>query len=115
MTELIGPVPKEWTTPLIVLTVVYFLVASITTFDIRLIQAKRDGTLPPEEPDLPEWVGLFNFVLWGIWITLLIMDWKYAFAVFVVKFVLKVLPVLETIGNVLLVPIKWWRQRKTDL
>ncbi len=33
-----------WTPSLIGLTVAYFIVASITTFDIRMIQAKRDGS-----------------------------------------------------------------------
>ncbi len=47
----------EWSPLIVVLTIVYFLVASVTTFDIRLTQAKRAGTLTPDEPTLPAWVG----------------------------------------------------------
>jgi hypothetical protein len=92
---------------LVVLTVAYLLVASVTTFDIRLIQAKRTGAVPPDEPLLPSWVGLFHWVQWGLFLALLLLDWKYALAVFGIKFVLKLLPVLETIGNLLLAPLRW--------
>ena len=40
----------EWTPLIIGLTVAYFIVASITTFEIRVTQAKREGTYPPGEP-----------------------------------------------------------------
>jgi len=84
------------------LTVVYFLTASITTFDKRLIQAKRRGDLPPDHPDLPSWVvGVY----WLQWLTLLILfiiNWKYALYLFGIKFVLSVLPILEIIGNFLM-------------
>lgn len=96
----------EWTPLIIGLTVAYFLVASVTTLDIRLIQGKRDGTLPPDEPMLPAWTAVFTWAQWGIFLTLLYLNWKYALALFVIKFVLKVWPVLETIGNVLMAPFK---------
>jgi hypothetical protein len=96
----------QWTPLIIGLTVAYFLVASITTFDIRLIQAKRDGILPPGEPMLPTWVGVFAWMQWAIFLVLLYLNWKYALVLFAIKFVLKVLPVLETIGNVLMSPFK---------
>ena len=96
----------EWTSLLIILTVLYFFVASITTFDIRMTQAKWQGTLPSDELTLPVWVGVFHWVEWAIFIVLLYLNWKYAFVLFAVKFVLKVLPVLETIGNILMSPFK---------
>lgn len=43
----------KWTPLIIGLTLAYFFVASISTFDLRLTQARRDGTLPPDEPTLP--------------------------------------------------------------
>jgi hypothetical protein len=93
--------------PLIIgLTVAYFLVASIGTFDLRLTQAKRDGTLPPDEPDRPGWVVIFDWLMWGIWLALLYLNWKYALVLFGIKFVLKLLTVLETIGNILMAPFK---------
>jgi hypothetical protein len=95
-----------WTPLIIVLTIAYFIVASVTTFDIRLIQAKRDGLLPPDEPMLPGWVGIFAWMQWIIFAVFLYLNWKYALFLFVVKFVLKVLPVLEIVGNILMSPFK---------
>jgi hypothetical protein len=92
----------QWSPLLIGLTIAYFLAASITTFDIRLIQTRRDGSLPPDEPMLPAWTGIFGYLMWVIFVVLLYLNWKYALLLFVIKFLLKVLPVLETIGNVLM-------------
>jgi hypothetical protein len=96
----------EWTPLIVGLTIAYFLVASVTTFDLRLTQAKRQGTLPPDEASLPEWVGLFAWMQWAIFLALLYLNWKYALVLFAVKFVLKVLPVLEIVGNILMSPFK---------
>jgi len=91
-----------FTSPLyLILTVAYFLVASITTLDIRLMQAKSRGE---DFGELPPWVGIFPFMQWGLFIALAILNWKIAIGLFVLKFVLKVLPVLELIGNVLMAP-----------
>ncbi len=96
----------------IVLTVAYFLVASVTTLDIRLIQARKQGILPADEPMLPSWVGIFGWLQWAIFIWLLYLNWKYAVILFVLKFILKVIPVLETIGNIIMAPFK---PRPSDL
>src|SRR5436853_7679495 len=96
----------QWTALIIALTVAYFLVASITTFDIRMTQAQRQGTLPSDEPMLPSWVGVFVWAQWAIFLLLLYLNWKYALILFALKFVLKVLPVLEVIGNILMSPFK---------
>lgn len=85
-----------------ILTIAFVITSSITTFDKRLIQARRDGTLPSDEPLLPSWVGLIGWIHWGLALALLIINWKYAIIVFIVMFVLAVLPVLETIGNILM-------------
>lgn len=83
------------------LTILYFLVESIVTFDVRLIQAKRQGE---DFGLLPPWTGIFIYIGWGLFIALLVLSWKLALIIFAVKFVLKVLPVLETIGNILMSP-----------
>ncbi len=94
-----------FTSPLyITLTIVYFLVSSIVVFDIRLIQAKKFGGV--DYRSLPLWVGFFYYIQWALFITLAILNWKYALIIFVIKFILKVLPVLETIGNILMSPFK---------
>ena len=96
----------EWIPLLIALTIVYLLVASITTFDIRMTQGRRSGSLAPDELPLPEWLKWFAWAQWIIFAVLLYLNWKYAIALFVVKFILKLLPVLETIGGVLLFPFR---------
>ena len=96
----------EWSPLIIGLTVAYFLVASVTTFDIRLTQAKRGGVLPPDEPTLPPWVAGLYWAQCGLFLALLYLNWKYAIVLFVLRFVLKVLPVLEFVGNVLMAPFK---------
>ena len=89
---------------LIILTVIYAIAAAITTFDTRLIQAKRQNYLPADTPDTPTWTGLFGFVLWGLWVAIFLLNWWYALLLFVIKFILKLFPVLETIGAILLTP-----------
>ena len=96
----------------IILTIAFVITSSITTFDKRLIQARRDGTLPTDESLLPSWVGLIGWIHWGLALALLIINWKYAIIVFIVMFVLAVLPVLETIGNILMSSFKQRTQSK---
>jgi len=91
---------------IVILTIIYFIAESIVTFDTRLIQAKRSGNLGPDDPMLPSWVAIFIYIGWGIFIALLFLNWKYAIAIFIIKYILKVLPVLETIGNILMAPFK---------
>ena len=88
------------------ITGLLFLSESTTTFDIRIIQAKRRGDLPPDHPDLPGWVAILHWFDWIFKATLLVLNWRYAIGVIVVMFILKVLPVLETIGNILMAPFK---------
>jgi len=90
----------------IVLTIFYAITSAITTFDIRMTQAKRDGSLPPDEPTLPKWVALIFWVDWVLLLALILLNWKYTILVFVIRFILKVLPVLEITGNVLMSPFK---------
>lgn len=90
----------------IILTIVFIITSSIVTLDKRLIQAKRNGTLPPDEPILPLWVGLIVWIHWGLALALLLINWKYAIIVFIAMFLLAVLPVLEIIGNMLMSPFK---------
>jgi len=95
----------SFTSPLYLsLTIFYFLVASIVTFDIRLTQAKIYQKI--DYGTLPVWTVIFYPLQWALFIVLFILNWKLALMLFVVKFVLKVLPVLEIIGNILMAPFK---------
>ena len=96
----------------LITSIVLLIVQSITIFDIRILQAKRTGTLPPDHPELPKWTRSFHMIEWVLRIILLILNWKFALAYFVLLFILKVVPVLETIGNILMVPFKPRDSRK---
>ncbi len=91
---------------IITLTVLYFLTSSITTFDIRMTQGKCDGTIPSNEQMPPRWVALIYWIDWLLIIAIFLLNWKYAVLVFIVKFILQVLPVLEIAGNILMSPFK---------
>lgn len=93
-------------TTVILLTIAYGIFASITTFDIRIIQAKKNGILSPEEPMLPKWVSLIYWLEWIVFFIIIFLNWKFGIIIFVSKFILKVLPVLETIGNIIMSPFK---------
>lgn len=91
---------------LIIITAIFIITSSITTFDKRLIQAKRVGNVPSNEPILPSWVALVYWVHYGIIVTMFILNWKFALGVVVIGFILEVLPVWEIIGNILMSPFK---------
>lgn len=88
------------------LTIVFAITSSITTFDKRMIQAKKNGVLPANEPMLPAWVGVISWLHWIVMLTMLILNWKYAVSVFIIGFILAVLPVWETLGNILMRPFR---------
>ena len=93
-------------TTLIILIIAFVITSSITTFDKRLTQAKRIGDLPPDEPSLPSWVALVYWIHIGLIIAMLVINWRYALIILVIGFILEVLPVWETIGNILMSPFK---------
>ena len=96
----------QWTPLIIGLTITYFIVASITTLDLRMTKAKQKGVVSPSQPLLPGWVAVFHWMQLAIFLALLYLNWKYALVLIVVKFLLKALTVLEAIGNILMWPFK---------
>lgn len=90
---------------LIILTIVYAICAAITTFDTRIIQAKKGGYLAENEAHVPVWTGFFGIIMWLTWVAIFLLNWWYALALFVIKFILKVVPVLENVGAVILLPV----------
>jgi hypothetical protein len=89
-----------YSTTYITLIVIYFFLSCITTFDTRLIQAMKAGILPADEPMLPPIAGLLVWIEWEVLLVMLILNVKAAAIVYGIRFVLKVLPVLETLGNI---------------
>ncbi|WFC40548.1 hypothetical protein [Pseudoxanthomonas sp. SE1] len=91
---------------LIGFAIALFVSSSITTLDKRIVQAKKSGVLPPDHQNLPTWFGALHILDWILLIALLILNWRVGLAIWVIIFALKVLPVLETIGNVLMRPFR---------
>jgi hypothetical protein len=91
---------------LVWLSIVLFLSESITTFDVRIIQAKRSGVLPADHPNLPRWVLVFHVLDWLLLGVLMILNWRVGLSLWACIFLLKVLPVLESVGNIVMAPFK---------
>lgn len=89
---------------IIILIVIYAIAAAITTYDIRYIQAKRRGELTDRHLEPPFWIGFFGYILWLTWIGVLLLNWILALVLVVGKFILKVLPVLEIMGEEIMRP-----------
>jgi hypothetical protein len=69
----------QWTLLIVGFTAIYFICASVTTFDIRLTRARLDGSLPPDQPMLPSWVGAFVYAQFAGWFVLLELEIRLNF------------------------------------
>jgi hypothetical protein len=94
----------QWTPPLIALTVAYFFVNAITTYDIRNTQGKSLEQLPSDYSSLPSWIAIFAWLNRIIFAALLYINWEYALVIFTISLVLKAFPVLETIRGISAIP-----------
>ena len=102
----------EFLSPLyLIVLALYFVTSSIKMFDIRMTQAKSGAWGEDVRQEalmfpVPSWVA---FVFWADWILavlLFVLNWQATIVVWIVRFVLKVLPVLETVGNLLMFPFR---------
>ena len=113
---------------ILVLSTAYVLVWSERVYDTRLSQAITRGrysgvAVRAGGRSMPDWVGAIHLTVWIIFITLLILDWGWAILLYVVLFILRVLPVLEWIGEFLMTPflktsgvvIAWWAYEQFKL
>jgi hypothetical protein len=94
---------------LLVLSVLYAVVESIRIYDARLIQAKTrdfDSGVAQDAKGmvLPAWVGYVHFAGWVLLAIIVILDWTFAIGLYAVLFVLRVAPVLERIGEMIMRP-----------
>lgn len=97
MESLLQPPPRD--SVVLGLSVLLFVLSCLNTFDKRLVQAKREGFQPEQE--LPAWTNIFLWVYYPLFVVLAILNWQWAILLYVVLFILAVLPVSETIGNLL--------------
>lgn len=89
---------------LIILSVVYLLLDAVCIFDTRVTQSIRNNVLPLNQKRLSNVISLFVLLMWLCMAVIFLLNWWYAIILFVIQFILKVLPVLETIGATLLRP-----------
>lgn len=104
-------------TPVIIsLTIIWLITSSIETFDMRLNQAEKTPSITMREAvrrsevknHTPISKAITNIIAISNWILILIiflLNPLYAVAIFIIRFILKVLPVLETIGGWVMKPI----------
>ena len=91
------------------MVVAYAVIESMTVYDMRLIQARtgRFASAVAERGQgrvLPAWVGHVHLAGWLVLIGLFVLNWRYAIACFLLLYVLRVVPVLERIGEAMLRP-----------
>jgi hypothetical protein len=89
---------------LILLIVAYFFTTAFTTYDTRIIQAIKDGTVAPNHPKIGSWIGWVYWIDWALLIAISILNWKIGIIVYITRFILRVLPVMELIGSLFLYP-----------
>ena len=87
----------------IVIIIIYFIASSIETYDIRIIQTQKEGV---DIKDLPNWVSIIYWICWILFIVIIFLNWKYAILIYAIRFILKVLPVLENVGSFLMSLLK---------
>jgi len=122
MTELINDIlTAPLKSPLLLaISVMYAIVEAIRIYDARLIQAKARGifsgvALRAEGRFLPRWVGYVHFAGWALLIAILILNWKYAIAFYAFLFILRVLPVLENVGELIMRPFLQTESEDTEI
>lgn len=88
--------------PLILsLTFVYIVSDAISIYDTRLIQWRQNGMIPKDTPSPPNWTGVFGILSWVTIIVTIILEWQYGLLLWLIIYILKIIPVMETIGGVI--------------
>ncbi len=85
-----------------ILLIAYGVTSSIVIYDIRLDQERRFNGR--DAGSLPGWTIVFHWIAYACAIALIFISWRAFITIFVVRFILKLLPVLETIGGLLMIP-----------
>lgn len=94
---------------IVALSILYFFIRAVTTYDSRVIQAKMDrmgsGVAARSYGfKLPSWVGHIAIMHYVLAIVLLLLNWKFFIILYVAIFVLRVIPVMENIGYLIMRP-----------
>jgi hypothetical protein len=91
---------------ILILSIIYFLSLSVVLFDLDYTRAKKIGNISKDEPATPQWIGSIYLVCIVTWIAILFMNWKISVLGVVVYYSSSVIPLPQTVGNILLSPFK---------
>ena len=94
---------------ILLFSIAYVIVESILIYDARLIQIRTRGfrsgvAVAAEGRSLPQWVGYIHLAGWAMLVIIVVLNWRYAIALYAFLFILKMLPVLERIGAAIMRP-----------
>ncbi len=84
-----------------ILNVLFYLSLSIILFDLDYRRTKL-----PEEPETPKWVGIIYWIGIITWLWILFINWKIAIIGIIVYYLSVIIPLPQTIGNILMSPFK---------
>jgi hypothetical protein len=78
----------------------FFISSAIMTFEKRVMQLGREEPELLTRYDSPGWMGVFMLTQYGALIGLVVMNWKFALYYWVAGFIMAVLPIFQTFGQV---------------
>lgn len=91
--------------PLILwLSIFYIIFEAVSIYDTRLIQWKKLGDIPQDTPTPPAWTAFFGIFGWAIIVILFFLNWPYTLTLMLIVFLLKVAPVMEILGQIIISP-----------
>lgn len=99
----------------IIFTILWFIASAIDTFDIRLNQSEKtpgitmtEAVRRSSEKNYTSFgyaiTSVVSILTWILFIIIFLLNPLYAVVIFVIRFILKVLPVMETIGGWIMKP-----------
>jgi hypothetical protein len=90
----------------VIVFVLYLLSAAVTTYDIHLmnLQKNEDGKLDLKM--LPRWIGFLHWAESILFLLMVLLNWKFAIVIWILKSILQALFILEVIGYIIIYPFK---------
>ncbi|MHB1455675.1 MAG: hypothetical protein ACYC0V_02055 [Armatimonadota bacterium] len=86
------------------LTIAFLFIASIDTYIKRIDQAKKGGYLPSDTQSASVWFGLIFWIEAILKVFIIVLNWPYGLALYILGFVLAFVGILENIGRILMYP-----------
>jgi hypothetical protein len=105
---------------LLCVSIAYVLFVAVNTYDVRLIQAKTKGfysgvAARAQGRQLANWVSLFHILSFVALAVVVLMNWRFAIMLFAGVFILKVVPLLEVVGELIMRPFLLTHECENDI